>query len=48
MKTEYNLDIRLFSAWGRLDGVRWQYKEMAQILIKKGSTTDFLDSLNSQ
>ena len=35
MKTEYNLDIRLFSAWGRLDGVRWQYKEMAEILIKK-------------
>ena len=35
MKTEYNLDIRLFSAWGRLDGVRWQYKEMAESLIKK-------------
>ena len=35
MKPEYNLDIALFSAWGRLDGVRWQYKEMAESLIKK-------------
>ena len=48
MKPEYNLDITLFSAWGRLDGVRWQYKEMAESLIKKGSTTDFLGSPNSQ